>query len=54
MRSMLKDWRAREFQFSAQDYDGMIHDFFLLLGVIDRAWDVMADACNSTRDALIG
>ncbi|MGB7293681.1 MAG: hypothetical protein WBD99_16045 [Thermodesulfobacteriota bacterium] len=35
-------------------YNGMIHDFFLLLGLVDRARDAMDEACNSLRDALFG
>jgi acetyl esterase len=33
-------------------YNGMIHDFFLLLGLVDRARDAMDEACNSLRNAL--
>lgn len=35
-------------------YNGMIHDFFLLLGVVDRARDAKDEACNSLRNALFG
>lgn len=35
-------------------YNGMIHDFFLLLGPVDRARDAMDEACSSLRDALFG
>lgn len=35
-------------------YNGMIHDFFLLLGLVDRARDAMDEACNSLRAALFG
>jgi acetyl esterase len=35
-------------------YNGMIHDFFLLLGLVDRARDAMNEACNALRDALFG
>ena len=35
-------------------YNGMIHDFFLLLGLVDRARDAMDEACSSLRDALFG
>ncbi len=33
-------------------YNGMIHDFFLLLGLVDRARDAMDEACSSLRAAL--
>ncbi len=33
-------------------YNGMIHDFFLLLGLVDRARYAMDEACNSLRGAL--
>jgi acetyl esterase/lipase len=35
-------------------YDGMIHNFFLLLGLVGRTRDAMDEACNSLRDALSG